>query len=148
MNIFSFMIPKSLVVHINEDSTVRQALEKMKYHRYVAVPVLNSEGVYLGTLRNDDIFKYFHDNGRFDYKSAERDTVAGILDSSYAKPLYHTATIEEMIDRVGEHNFVSVVDDRGCFIGMILRRDVLNFLSKYYKNAEKEKKTEEEAIKE
>ena len=137
MNIFSFMIPKSLVVHISDDSTVRQALEKMKYHRYVAVPVLNSDGVYVGTLRNDDIFKYFHDNGKFDYKSAERDRVTDILDSSYAKPLYHTATVEEMIDSVGEHNFVSVVDDRGCFIGTILRRDVLNFLSDYYKKNSK-----------
>ena len=135
MNIFSFMIPKSLVVYISSDSTVRQAMEKMKYHRYVAVPVLDADGVYVGTLRNDDIFKYFHDNGKFDYKSAERDRVTGILDASYAKPLYHTATVEEMIDSVTEHNFVSVVDDRGCFIGMILRRDVLNFLSDYYKKS-------------
>lgn len=133
MNIFTFMIPKSLVVCIDSDSTVRQALEKMKFHRYVAVPVLNSEGVYVGTLRNDDIFKYFQDNGNFDYKSAERDKVTSILDKSYAKPLYHTATIEQMIESVTEHNFVSVVDDRGCFIGMILRRDVLNFLSEHYK---------------
>ena len=133
MNIFRFMIPKSLVVCIDSDSTVRQALEKMKFHRYVAVPVLDSDGVYIGTLRNDDIFKYFHDNGRFDYTSAEKDKVTSILDSGYAKPLYHTATIEEMIESVTEHNFVSVVDDRGCFIGLILRRDVLNFLSEHYK---------------
>ncbi len=133
MNIFSFMIPKSLVICVDSDNTVRQALEKMKFHRYVAVPVLDSDGVYVGTLRNDDIFKYFHDNGKFDYKSAERDKVTSIIDSGYAKPLYHNATIEEMIESVSEHNFVSVVDDRGCFIGMILRRDVLNFLSEHYK---------------
>ncbi len=127
------MIPKSLVVCVEADNTVRQAMEKMKFHRYVAVPVLDSEGVYAGTLRNDDIFRYFSENGKFDYKSAEKDRVASIIDRTYAKPLYHTATVEEMIDSVTEHNFVSVVDDRGCFIGMILRRDVLNFLSEYYK---------------
>lgn len=137
MNVFRFMIPKSLVVCVDADSTVRQALEKMKFHRYVAVPVLDSEGVYIGTLRNDDIFRYFHDNGRIDYSSAERDKVITIIDPAYSKPLYHNATIEQMIDSVSEHNFVSVVDDRGCFIGMILRRDVLNFLSEYYKNNSK-----------
>ncbi len=137
MNIFSFMIPKSLVVCVDSDSTVRQAHEKMKFHRYVAVPVLDADGVYIGTLRNDDIFKYFHENGRFDYKAAEKDKVTSILDTGYAPPLYHTATVEEMIERVTEHNFVSVVDDRGCFIGMILRRDVLNFLSDYYKKHSK-----------
>lgn len=133
MNVFSFMIPKSLVVYITCDSTVRQAIEKMKYHRYVAVPVLDSEGVYVGTLRNDDIFRYFRDTGSFDYRAAERDLVTSIIDPSYAKPLYHSATIDQMIESVSEHNFVSVVDDRGCFIGMILRRDVLNFLSEHYK---------------
>ena len=137
MNIFRFMIPKSLVVCVDSESTVRQALEKMKFHRYVAVPVLDSEGVYVGTLRNDDIFQYFHDNGRFDYTSWEKDKVITIIDRAYSKPLYHNATIEEMIDSVSEHNFVSVVDDRGCFIGMIIRRDVLNFLSEHYKNTSK-----------
>ena len=59
MNILRFMIPKSSVEYIYTDSTVRQALEKMRYHRYVAIPVLDDDGIYVGTLRNDDLFKYF-----------------------------------------------------------------------------------------
>ena len=133
MNILRFMIPKSAVEYIDTDSTVRQALEKMRYHRYVAIPVLDEDGAYVGTLRNEDIFRYFRDSGSFDYRAAERDLVTSIIDPSYAKPLYHSATIDQMIESVSEHNFVSVVDDRGCFIGMILRRDVLNFLSEHYK---------------
>ena len=38
----------------------------------------------------------------------------------------------ELIEKVKEHNFVPIVDDRGCFIGIILRRDVLNFLFEHY----------------
>ena len=55
MNVLRFMIPKSLVEYVTEDNTVRQALEKMRYHRYAAIPVLDGEGKYIGTLRNDDI---------------------------------------------------------------------------------------------
>ena len=138
MNILRFMIPKSSVEYINKSSTVRQALEKMRYHRYVAIPVLDDDGIYVGTLRNDDIFKYFLDNGNFDSRSAERDSVMSILDREYSKPLYHNASINELLENVKEHNFVPVVDDRGCFIGMILRRDMLNFLLKYYKGAKEE----------
>ena len=58
-----------------------------------------------------------------------------ILDREYSKPLYHNASVNELIERVKEHNFVPVVDDRGCFIGIILRRDILNFLLKFYENA-------------
>ena len=131
MNILRFMIPKSLVLYVESDSTVRQALEKMKFHRYAAIPVLDKEGRYVGTLRNDDLFKYFMDSGSFDARSAERESVSSILEEGYTA-VYHNATMNELIDRVKEHNFVPVVDDRGCFIGIILRRDILNFLLEYY----------------
>jgi len=133
LNILRFIIPKSLVEYIDDRSTVRQALEKMRFHRYVAIPVLDAEGSYLGTLRNDDIFKYFLDNGSFDTRSAERDSVMRIIDESYSRPLLHSAGMTELFERVKEHNFVPVVDDRGCFIGIILRRDVMNYLLGFYK---------------
>ena len=134
MNILRFLVPKSSVEYINSDSTVRQALEKMRYHRYVAIPVLDSDGRYVGTVRNDDIFKYFLENGSFDFKSAERDGLSKILDPTYSHALLHSAPIEDMIEYVKEHNFAPVVDDRGVFIGIVLRRDVLGFLFNHYKN--------------
>lgn len=138
MNIMRFVVPKSLVEYVTVDNTVRQALEKMRFHRYAAIPVIDEKGVYVGTLRNDDIFAYFLDNGVFDYRSAEKDKVAKILDTNYSHPVYHNSTMTELIDKVKEHNFVPVVDDRGCFIGIILRRDILNFLITYYNNNDKE----------
>ena len=132
MNILRFVIPKSLVTYISDDNTVRQALEKMSYHRYTAISVLDSEGVYLGTLRNDDVFEYFRRQGAIDMRAAEEDNVLSILNKEYARALPHSASVEELVDMVKEHNHVPVVDDRGCFIGIILRRDVLNFLFEYY----------------
>ena len=132
MNIMRFIVPKSLVSYIDEDSTVRQAVEKMRYHRYVAIPVLDGEGKYVGTLKNDDILNYFLARESFDTRVAENSVVADLISRSSARPLYHTASMAELIESVKEHNFVSVVDDRGCFVGIILRRDVLNYLLKFY----------------
>lgn len=132
MNILRFMIPKSLVEYVTHDSTVRQALEKMRYHRYMAIPVIDCEGKYVGTLRNDDIFRYCLESGSFDTKSAERDRISSIIDPAYSAPLSHDASFEELFERVKEHNFVPLVDDRGCFIGIVLRREVMNFLWEKY----------------
>ena len=132
MNILRFVIPKSLVTYISDDNTVRQALEKMSYHRYTAISVIDSEGVYLGTLRNDDVFEYFRSRGKFDMRAAEEDSVLSILKRDRARALPHSATMNELVDMLKEHNHVPVVDDRGCFIGIILRRDVLNFLFEHY----------------
>lgn len=137
MNIMRFIVPKSLVEYVALESTVRQALEKMRYHRYVAIPVIDSDGRYVGTLRNDDILAYFLENGSFDAHLAEENMVSDIIDGNYAPPVYHNASMSELIDRVKEHNFVPVVDDRGCFVGIILRRDILNFLLKYYNENDK-----------
>ena len=133
MNILRFLVPKSSVEYISSDATVRQAYEKMRYHSYVAIPVLDDEGMYVGTLRRDDIYKYFFDKGSIDFRSAEKDGIMELLDKEYLKPLFHHSDIEEMIEGVREHNFVVVVDDRGCFIGIVLRRDVLDFLFGQYK---------------
>ena len=132
MNIFRFIIPKSLVEYITADSTVRQGFEKMRFHRYVAIPVLDEEGRYVGMLRNDDILEYFLSVSTFDKRSAEKALVGDIVDRAYSRPLYHNSTMEELFELVKEHNSVPVVDDRGCFIGLVLRRDVMNFLLKYY----------------
>ena len=132
-SILRFMIPKSLVQYITDKSTVRQALEKMSFHRYTAIPVLDSEGKYIATLRNDDIFNYFLKNGSFDKVMAEDTPITEILNPSYSKPLLHSTVMSELIESVKEHNFVPIVDDRGCFIGIVLRREVLNYLLKYFK---------------
>lgn len=135
MNLMKFLVPKSLVEYAMADSTVRQAIEKMRYHRYVAIPVLDGEGKYIGTLRNDDILNYILEilnTGAFDAKRAERDSIAGLMSESYIAPVYHNASMTEIIERVKEHNFVPVVDDRGCFIGIILRRDILNYMLNHY----------------
>ena len=132
MNILQFLIPKSLVVYIDSESTVRQALEKMRFHRYVAIPVLDKEGHYVGTLRNDDLFRFFLDHENFDAKTAEDALALAILTKDSSSVLSHDAGMKELIECVKEHNFVSITDDRGCFIGIILRRDILNYLLKYY----------------
>ena len=134
MNIMRFVVPKSLVEYVTVDHTVRQAFEKMRFHRYVAIPVIDGEGRYVGTLHNNDIFAYFLDSGSFDARSAEGDRVGEVINRDYLLPVYHDASMDQLIEKVGEHNFVPVVDDRGCFVGIILRRDILNFLFNYYVN--------------
>lgn len=138
MNVMRFIVPKSLVEYVTVDSTVRQALEKMRFHRYAAIPVIDGEGRYVGTLSNDDILAYFLDVGSFDPRIAEKQRVGEIVDRLHIPPVYHDASMDQLIDKVKEHNFVSVVDDRGCFVGIVLRRAILDFLSNHYEeNKEK-----------
>ena len=131
MNILLFLTPKKDVAYLFDDFTIRQALEKMEYHRYTAIPVLNGDGEYVGTLRNDDILDFFLSQGSFDRVMAEDVCVTEIMVHTQQRPLLHSATLGELIECVKEHNFVPIVDDRGCFIGIVLRREVLSYLLKF-----------------
>ena len=42
MNIAFLLTPKSHTIYIYEDSTFRQALEKLRHHGYTAIPVLTA----------------------------------------------------------------------------------------------------------
>ncbi len=133
MNLFRFMVPKSMVQTIRADSTVRQALEKMRFHRYTALPVLDEEQRYIGTIRTDHLFHFFLDREDFQTRMAEGALVRDLIVEGQPPPIRHHATMYDVIEQVKEHNFVPVVDDRGCFIGIILRRQILTYLLQFYK---------------
>ena len=59
MNIPLLLKPKGLISYINENSTVRQGVEKMKFHGYAALPVINDEGEYTGTVTEGDFLWHF-----------------------------------------------------------------------------------------
>ena len=40
MNILFFLTPKEEVAHIKDDESLRQAVEKLEYHGYTAIPLL------------------------------------------------------------------------------------------------------------
>ena len=44
MNILFFLTPKEKVSHIFNDDTLRQVVEKMEFHGYSAIPLLDKEG--------------------------------------------------------------------------------------------------------
>ena len=54
-NVLLFLTPKSAVAYLEEDFTLRQAVEKMKFHRYSSVPIIDKNGKYVGTITEGDI---------------------------------------------------------------------------------------------
>ncbi|MFR3072468.1 MAG: CBS domain-containing protein, partial [Paeniclostridium sp.] len=71
MNILFFITPKSEVAYIYDDYTMRQALEKMEYHRYSAIPIINRSGEYVGTITEGDLLWYLKNDLKLDLKAIE-----------------------------------------------------------------------------
>ena len=55
VNLLLLITPKTQVACLSDSMNVRQALEKMRAHGYSAIPMINSEGEYLGTVCEGDL---------------------------------------------------------------------------------------------
>lgn len=133
MNILRFLTPKSQVACLRNDASVRQGLEKMRYHGYNALPVLDEEGHYVGMVRDGDLLWLIVDRGA-DLVALE-DVPLTLLIRGDNPPVKNSAPMAELLERVKENNFVPVIDDRDCFIGLIRRKDVIEYFSHRYLRA-------------
>lgn len=140
MNIMKLIIPKSMTSFLEEDFTLRQGLEKMKYHGYTALPVLNREGEYVGTVSEGDFLRSMCDSGDFSRKGQEERSLSEIVKKDTLPPLCIDAGMAQIVIDLMDRNFSPVVDDRGKYVGIVTRRDVLRFLSEeYFRVGDKEK---------
>lgn len=128
MNVLRFLTPKIEVEYINIDSTVRQGLEKMKYHGYAAIPVIDDDGHYMGTVTEGDFLWALYNNNNPDLKKLEKTQLKTIIRHDY-QPILASASMNEILTRAYSQNFVPVIDDRGVFIGIIKRKEIMRHLA-------------------
>ncbi|WP_160687309.1 CBS domain-containing protein [Clostridium sp. C2-6-12] len=127
MNIAFFLTPKSEVVCAQQDATMRQVMEKMERYGYTAIPVINKEGKYVGTLTEGDLLWKLKNTDNLNFKNTESIKVKEIERRRIHKPVSITSNIESLISLAVSQNFVPVTDDDGTFIGIIKRSDIINY---------------------
>jgi len=127
MNVAFFLTPKSSVAYLELDDTFRQGLEKMRHHGYTAIPVLDENGGYAGTLSEGDLLWSLVDVGGASMYECEKLHIADILKPDRNPPVRITAKAEEILEQLLSHNFVPVIDDGGAFIGIVTRQRVLGY---------------------
>lgn len=130
MNAAFFLIPKSQSAYIENDDTFRQGLEKMRHHGYTAIPVLDKDGKYVGTLSEGDFLWHIIDIGGASIEECEDLHIADILKPDRNPPVKVTARVEELMERLLMQNFLPVIDDSGAFIGIVTRQKVLGYFKK------------------
>ena len=128
MNILAFLRPKSTAAYLYIDNTVRQGIEKMRIYGYTAIPVIDKDGVYCGTVSEGDFLWNMLYNKKFDIKDQEKFFVKDIMRKDWNPAVKINAGMDDLVRRIMEQNFVPVVDDRGVFVGIITRKDIINYL--------------------
>ena len=71
MNIAFFLTPKNEVVFENQDVTMRQVMEKMEHHGYTAIPLIDKDGKYVGTLTEGDLLWKLKNTPDLNFKNTQ-----------------------------------------------------------------------------
>ncbi len=110
--------------------TMRQAIERMEYHRYTSVPLINQDGKYAGTITEGDLLWKMKNTPGLSFENTEKIPITDIPLRIENEPVSINARINSLLCLAITQNFVPVVDDDGVFIGIIRRREIIEYFSK------------------
>lgn len=129
MNILFFLTPKEEVAYIYDTDSLRQALEKMEHHSYAAVPIISrADGHYVGTLTEGDLLWSIKNRNNLSLKAAEDISIMEVRRKWDNEPVDVDVNMEDLLNKAMNQNFVPVIDDRKRFIGIITRKDLIQYL--------------------
>jgi CBS domain-containing protein len=129
VNVAYFLTPKAHVAWIPVRSTMRQALERMEAHHYAAVPLLDDEGRYVGTLTEGDLLWFWKHRSEMTFHDTEQVRLEEVpRNSRPVFPVSIDAEMEQLFSLAASQNFVPVVDGREVFIGIVRRASILEYL--------------------
>ena len=127
-SILFLLKPKGQICFLKYNWSLRQGLEKMKYYGYTAVPVIDCEGKYKGTVTEGDFLWHMLKKGETTVYDAENDHVSDIVRLQFNPAVNAYCGISILVERIMNQNFVPVVDDQNVLMGIITRQDVMKYL--------------------
>lgn len=129
-NVLFLLTPKVQVACLNETMNVRQALEKMRAHDYMAIPLISKNGEYLGTISEGDILWHIVNDESIDLEDLEDVNITELLRSDYRPAVKVDCQMSDLAEKIVSNSFVPVVDDRNVLMGIVTRKRVLQELLK------------------
>ncbi|MFC0211594.1 CBS domain-containing protein [Paenibacillus chartarius] len=127
MQISDFLLPKDKVAYIASAATMLEAMEVLENCHYTAIPVIDEEGKYVGTLSEGDLFWKLKQTPGLTFDNLNQVKVHEINRRIHNESVSIQAHLGDMLHLAADQNFVPVIDDNGTFIGIIRRRDIIEY---------------------
>lgn len=129
MNIAKIMTPKVFTAFLHENNTVRQGLEIMTHHGYTALPVLDDNQHYVGSITEGDFLRHLLMLETTDRRELEHYRIRDILRREFCPALSMDSDDQTVLAAILNQNFVPIVDCRNVLCGILTRKGVISYLS-------------------
>lgn len=125
MNISFFLKPKAEVSYVFDDCPVSEALQQLLQTGFTAIPVIDRQGHYVGTIAEGDFLRLLlHEP----LAAVNTMKVGAVERRVQHRTVSIDARMADLVDLMTAQNFVPVADGRGMFIGIVTRHDMFEYL--------------------
>lgn len=128
--IASFLHPKKDVAFITSSSSMKEALEVLEHHYYTAIPIIDEQGYYIGTLSEGDLLWKLKQTPGLTFESTDQVSIMDIKQHIFNESVMLDADLDDMLQLATDQNFVPVVDKEGMFLGLIRRKDIIAYYTR------------------
>lgn len=125
LNILGLLRPKSTVTYVIDDYSIKKVLEVLRESGFATIPVINKNGVYRGTVSEGDLLWYID---AYSVEHINEAKVSDIVNTERNPSVHDVVNSKTLLDSLMKQNFLCMVDDRDCFIGIITRKDIIMYL--------------------
>ena len=130
MEISSFLLPKDQVAYITSSLSMKEAMEQLEQHHYTAIPIVDENGKYVGTLYEGDLLWKLKNTPNLTFDNMEEIPVSEIQKHVHNESVLIHAQMEDMLTLAADQNFVPVIETGGVFIGIIRRKDIIEYYTR------------------
>jgi CBS domain-containing protein len=109
---------------------MKEALDKLEACHYTAIPILDDNGVYFGTLSEGDLLWKMKATPGLDFETMHEIPVVSIKKRMKIECVQIDADLDDMLTLAADQNFVPVVDNNRVFLGIIRRKDIIEYYTR------------------
>ena len=121
MNISSFLLPTEQVAYITSTISMLEATEHLEHHHYTAIPIIDHEGDLLWKIKNTP---------GLNFENMQHVPLLEVQMRFHLECVSINARMDDMLTLAADQNFVPVTDDEGIFLGIIRRKDIIEYYTR------------------
>ena len=127
MLVSSFLLPKERVAYLLSSVSMLEAAEQLEKHLYTAIPIIDPDGRYIGTLSEGDLLWKIKRTPGLSFATMDQVPLSAVEKRFRLESVQIDTSMEDMLNLAADQNFIPVVDENGFFLGIIRRRDIIEY---------------------
>lgn len=128
MNVMYLLTPKCNTAFVYDNYTVKQVIDCLQKNGYTAVPIIDAEGRFIGSITEGDLLTLMEEVDTLSIRDTRKIPIKSINRRMDNNAVRIDSDMDTLMEMAFIQNYVPVVDDDNVFIGIVTRKTIMEYL--------------------